>query len=191
MKGTNNADNIKLIFIVAPIELCFDLARTVEVPEGKHLLKVQIAVDGVTVGIMENADSVTWETKNFGIKQHITTKIIEMEKPYTFTDMMIEGALHSFSHTHEFIESDGGTMMTDTFTYSSPFGVLDKVADRLFLERYMRSFISNHAKKINFEVPVHDTTLTIPYLLDLSLKTLICHNQPCTGTFSYVALTIK
>jgi len=139
-----------VISIEAPIELCFDLARTVEVHAGKQLLTVQKAVGGVTAGMMEYGDSVTWETNHFGIKQNLTSKIIEMEKPYTFTDMMIEGAFHSFTHTHEFIEKDGGTMMKDTFSYRAPFGVLGQMADRLFLEKYMKSFISEQAKNVKW-----------------------------------------
>ncbi|MHA6260580.1 SRPBCC family protein [Sporosarcina sp. CAU 1771] len=138
------------IFIAAPIELCFDLARTVEVHAGRQLLTVQKAISGVTAGIMENGDFVTWETSHFGIKQNLTSKIIEMEKPFTFTDRMLEGAFHSFTHTHEFIENDGGTMMKDTFSYTSPFGVFGQFADRLFLENYMGSFISEQAKNVKW-----------------------------------------
>ena len=58
-----------VIFIAAPIELCFDLARTVEVHAGKQLLTVQKAVGGVTAGMMEYGDSVTWETNHFGLNK--------------------------------------------------------------------------------------------------------------------------
>lgn len=139
-----------VIFIAAPIELCFDLARTVEVHAGKMLLTTQKAVGGVTAGIMKNGDSVTWETNHFGIKQNVTSQIIQMEKPYHFTDRMIEGVFHSFSHTHEFFENDGGTIMKDTFSYKAPFGIFGQIADRLFLENYMRSFISKQAKNVKW-----------------------------------------
>ncbi|CAG9621183.1 hypothetical protein BACCIP111883_01955 [Sutcliffiella rhizosphaerae] len=71
-----------------------------------------------------------------------------MEKPYKFTDVMVKGAFHSFSHTHEFIESGNGTKMIDTFIYKSPFGVLGNIADKLFLEKYMRNFIIDRAKEL-------------------------------------------
>lgn len=68
-----------------------------------------------------------------------------MEKPYRFTDEMVKGAFQSFKHTHEFIESGTGTVMKDEFTYISPLGILGKLADRLFLEKYMQAFIVNRA----------------------------------------------
>lgn len=136
------------IYIDAPINVCFDCARNVEVHTETTTKTKEKAIDGVTVGLMENGDTVTWEATHLGVKQKLTAKIIEIEKPYKFTDVMVKGAFHSFSHTHEFIESGTGTIMKDTFSYKSPFGVLGKIADKLFLEKYMRNFIVNRAKEL-------------------------------------------
>ena len=38
--------------------------------------------------------------------------------------------------------------MIDTFSYKSPFGILGKVANHLFLEKYMSHFIARHAQKV-------------------------------------------
>ncbi|NMH68490.1 SRPBCC family protein [Bacillus sp. RO3] len=133
------------IYIDAPANVCFDLARNVEVHTETTKKTNERAVDGVTVGLMEKGDTVTWEATHFGIKQKLTAKIVEMERPYTFKDVMVKGAFHSFTHTHEFIESGTGTMMKDTFSYTSPLGILGKLADVLFLEKYMRNFIVNRA----------------------------------------------
>ena len=136
------------ISIHAPIQVCFDVARTVEVHAGKTLLTKQIAIGGITFGLMERGDFVTWETTHFGMKQKLTSKIIEMVKPYRFTDAMVHGAFHSFTHTHEFIERGTETIMKDTFLYKSAFGISGKVANRLFLENYMSHFIALHAQKV-------------------------------------------
>lgn len=136
------------IFINAPIHICFDLARNVNVHTETTRKTKERAIDGVTAGLMENGDTVTWEAIHFGVKQKLTAKIIEMEKPYKFIDIMVKGAFHSFTHTHVFIESDAGTIMKDTFSYKSPFGIVGIIADRLFLEKYMRDFIVNRAKEL-------------------------------------------
>ncbi|WP_298827946.1 SRPBCC family protein [uncultured Planococcus sp.] len=133
------------IYIQAPIRVCFDLARNVEIHTRTTAKTKERAVAGVTEGLMEQGDSVTWEATHFGVKQKLTAKIIEMEKPYQFIDEMVKGAFHSFTHTHEFIEKDNGTIMRDRFVYRSPLGFLGIVADKLFLEAYMRSFIVNRA----------------------------------------------
>jgi ligand-binding SRPBCC domain-containing protein len=133
------------IYIEAPIEVCFDLARNVDVHMQTTSHTKERAVAGVTTGLMEQGDTVTWEATHFGVKQRLTAKIIEMERPYSFTDTMVKGAFHSFVHTHEFIQQGTGTLMKDRFVYRSPLGILGKLADRLFLEKYMQQFISNRS----------------------------------------------
>jgi ligand-binding SRPBCC domain-containing protein len=136
------------IFINAPINICFDLARNVDVHTETTWKTKERAIGGVTAGLMENGDTVTWEATHLGVKQKLTAKIIEMEKPYKFTDRMVRGAFHSFTHTHEFIESGTGTIMKDVFSYRSPFSILGVIVDKVFLEKYMTHFIVNRAKEL-------------------------------------------
>ncbi|GGA38818.1 SRPBCC family protein [Psychrobacillus lasiicapitis] len=135
-------------YIEAPLVKCFDLARSVE----KHIETTsntnEKAVAGVTTGLLQLGDSVTWEAIHFGVKQKLTAKIVAMEAPQNFTDVMIRGAFHSFTHIHIFTESYGGTIMKDVFTYRAPFGVLGKIADHLFLEKYMKNFIISRASEL-------------------------------------------
>ncbi|OCA92937.1 SRPBCC family protein [Pseudobacillus wudalianchiensis] len=135
-------------FIKAPIELCFDLARNVEIHTKTTEKTKERAIDGVTKGLLEEGDTVTWEAIHFGVKQRLTAKVICMEKPDQFVDVMVKGAFHSFVHTHQFIEEGAGTIMTDEFDYKSPFGLLGSLADKLFLEKYMRRFIISRAREL-------------------------------------------
>jgi hypothetical protein len=74
-------------FIKAPIEVCFDLARDVNVHTQTTLKTKEKAVGGVTEGLLEEGDSVTWEAVHFGIKQRLTARVIFMEKPHSFVDV--------------------------------------------------------------------------------------------------------
>jgi ligand-binding SRPBCC domain-containing protein len=67
---------------------------------------------------------------------------------YTFTDVLVKGTFHSFTHTHIFIESSTGTIMTDIFDYKAPFGIIGHVANIVFLEKYMRKFIGSRANEL-------------------------------------------
>lgn len=136
------------VYIHAPISKCFDLARDVSVHTETTAKTRERAIAGVTEGLMEKDDYVTWEATHFGVKQKLTARIIEMDKPYRFTDRMVKGAFHSFTHIHEFIESGNGTIMRDKFVYRAPLGLLGKTADKLFLEKYMRLFIVNRALEL-------------------------------------------
>jgi ligand-binding SRPBCC domain-containing protein len=135
-------------FIKAPVKLCFNLARNVDIHTQTTSNTKEKAVGGVTEGLLEEGDTVTWEAIHFGIKQRLTAKVTLMEKPHKFVDIMVKGAFHSFVHTHKFIEEAGGTIMIDKFQYKSPFGLIGVVADKLFLEKYMRLFIVSRAKAL-------------------------------------------
>lgn len=136
------------IYIEAPIDVCFDLARNVDVHTETTAKTKERAVAGVTSGLMEKGDSVTWEATHLGVKQNLTAKITGMDKPHIFTDTMVKGAFHSFVHTHEFSEKGSGTIMRDRFIYRSPLGILGNLADRLFLEKYMHKFIADRAMEL-------------------------------------------
>ncbi|MEK5520430.1 SRPBCC family protein [Heyndrickxia sp. FSL W8-0423] len=126
------------IFIYAPLEVCFDLARNVDIHTKTTTKTKEKAISGVTTGLLEEGDTVTWEATHLGFKQKLTAKVIQMDKPNKFVDIMVKGAFNSFTHIHQFIKAQNGTVMIDTFEYKSPLGILGIIADKLFLEQYMK-----------------------------------------------------
>ncbi|QGQ48411.1 SRPBCC family protein [Metabacillus sediminilitoris] len=128
------------MFIYAPREICFDVARDIDIHTQSASQTDERAIAGVTSGLIKLNETVTWEAIHFGIKQKLTVRITEFDFPNRFVDEMEKGAFKRFYHTHEFIEKENGTLMIDTFDYTSPFGLVGKLADRLFLERYMKEF---------------------------------------------------
>jgi ligand-binding SRPBCC domain-containing protein len=138
-------------FIRAPRELCFDLARSVDVHMDSTGRTGERAVAGVTSGMMSLGDEVTWEATHFGVRQRLTSRITRMERPRIFVDEMQRGAFARWHHTHTFEPHRDGTLMTDMADYASPLGLLGRIADRLFLENYMTRLLlvrNAHIKKI-------------------------------------------
>lgn len=129
------------LHIQAPVEVCFDLARSIDIHAQSTSQTKERAIAGMTSGLIELGQSVTWEAVHFGIKQRLTAKIVAMQKPDYFIDEMVKGTFKRFTHTHEFIAVQNGTRMIDTFDYASPLGWLGNLADVLFLEKYMRNFL--------------------------------------------------
>lgn len=132
-------------FVYAPANRCFDLSINVDVHALSTAKTRERAVAGVTSGRMKLGDTVTWEAVHFGMKQRLTSRITRYERPYMFEDSMVRGAFHSFNHIHRFYPVPGGTLMIDVFKYKSPLGPLGIVADKLFLESYMRRFLRRRA----------------------------------------------
>lgn len=128
--------------IAAPARRCFDLARSVDLhtigaaATGEHI------VDGVRRGLMGPGDRVTWRARHFGVWQELTSEITFFEPPRRFRDSMVRGAFARFDHDHIFDAiDDRRTEMLDVFDFTSPLGLLGRIADSLVLERYMRRFL--------------------------------------------------
>ncbi|UCZ52964.1 SRPBCC family protein [Bacillus shivajii] len=128
--------------IQAPMEVCFELARNVDIH--MQITKDQ-AVCGVTEGLLEEGDNVTWEVQHFGIKQRLTAMVSFMDSPHKLV-IMVRGTFQTYTHIREFFEVSDGTMMVGMLEYRSPFGLVGILADKLFLERYMQTLIKSRAK---------------------------------------------
>lgn len=134
--------------IRADIQVCFDLARSIDL----HSISVEHtdekAIDGRTAGLIELGETVTWQARHFGIRQQLTSKISAMQTPYYFVDEQVKGAFKKLYHQHIFQYDGTYTHMTDIFEFESPMGILGKIFNRLVLTRYMTRFLSQRNEVI-------------------------------------------
>lgn len=135
-------------FINADHSIVFDLARSIDLHQISTAHTNERAIVGKTSGLIELNESVTWEARHFGIVQRLTSKITEMKHPDYFVDEMVSGAFKSFKHEHIFEPKSEGTLMVDIFNYVSPFGMFGKLADELFLKKYIINFLMTRNKVI-------------------------------------------
>lgn len=125
----------------APVEVCFDLSRSIDLHLESMISSKERAVAGVTSGLIGAGEEVSWEARHFGILWRMTSRITEFEPPHRFVDEMVRGPFAAFRHEHRFEEGPAGggtTRMTDVVTFRMPLGL---VADRptgLYLRRLMR-----------------------------------------------------
>jgi ligand-binding SRPBCC domain-containing protein len=95
------------------------------------------AVEGITSGLINLGQEVTWRAQHFGIWQQLTSRITVFERPFHFRDSLIHGIFRRLDHDHFFSCRDNVTIMRDVFDFQSPLGILGRMADRLFLIRYL------------------------------------------------------
>jgi len=92
--------------------------------------------------LVELGDEVTFEATHFGVRQKLAARIVQFDRPNSFTDEMLKGAFQSLRHTHQFESTaEGATKMTDTLTFASPLGPIGYLFDLVCLRPYMTSFI--------------------------------------------------
>ena len=144
VKGAAMVKLTELTIIHAPIERCFDLARSVEVhlAGNLHFGEAAIAAGGVTAGLIGLGERVTWQARHLGVRQRLTSEITAMERPRYFQDRMIRGTFSFLTHDHVFRSISGDeTEMTDVFCFAAPLGFLGQLAEIAVLRRYMRSLL--------------------------------------------------
>ncbi|ALJ03762.1 cell division protein [Pseudalgibacter alginicilyticus] len=127
--------------INADIKSCFDLARSIDFHKESLKHTDEIPIAGKTTGLIEKGEWVSWEATHFGFVQHLTSKITAFDAPNYFVDEMVLGVFKSFKHEHIFKEVLGKTIMTDRLYFEPPLGILGKIANLLFLKRYMKKLL--------------------------------------------------
>ena len=128
-------------YIQAERSVVFDLSRSIDLHKISTQQTNEEAITGVTSGLIGMNESVTWRAKHLGFYQKLTSKITAFNHPESFTDEMVSGAFKQFKHEHIFEVHDQGTLMIDRFDYTSPYGVLGKIVDALFLKKYMTNLL--------------------------------------------------
>jgi len=106
------------------------------------------AIAGTTSGLIGLNETVTWKAKHLRRVRVLKSKITAMDPPLSFTDEMVDGDFKSLRHEHHFKRIDNGTLLIDIFTYEAPYGSLGRLADRLFLTRYMKTLLETRNKTI-------------------------------------------
>ena len=92
---------LELVTLIrAPIQRCFDLSRSIELHTKSTERTGEVAVAGVTSGLIGLGEVVTWQARHFGILQTMTVRITAFESPQHFQDRMVRGAFGFFEHDH-------------------------------------------------------------------------------------------
>jgi ligand-binding SRPBCC domain-containing protein len=137
--------------IQAPMDRCFDLARSVEAHLASTAKTKERVVDGRKEGLFELGDSVTWEATYFGLRMRQGSTITRSEPPHVFVDEGTTGPLGNFRHVHQFVPEHGATLMVDTFEYELPTSLGGRLADRLLVERRLRRLLTDRAAYLKAE----------------------------------------
>jgi len=137
--------------IDAPIECCFDLARDIDFHMRTQSASGERAIAGRTSGLIELGETVTWEARHLGLRRRHTSRITRFERPGYFQDAMTAGSFRSFVHDHQFERIDGRTVMTDAIEFRSPYGLLGRLVDAVYLAGYLRRLLAARADQIRRE----------------------------------------
>jgi ligand-binding SRPBCC domain-containing protein len=132
--------------ITAPIDRCFDLARSVEAHLASTAKTAERVVGGRKEGLFELGDSVTWEARHFGLRLRQGSTITRSEPPHMFVDEGTTGPLGHFRHMHQFVPGlAAATLMVDTFEFELPVRLGGRLAELLIVKRHLRRLLIDRA----------------------------------------------
>ncbi len=137
--------------IAAPVERCFDLARSIDLHMASTEWTGEQAVAGVTSGLIGAEQEVTWKGRHFGFMISHTSRITAFDRPNYFQDCMVRGSFRTFCHGHFFEVRDGVTLMKDEMCFAAPFGVLGSLVERLILKQHMLGLLlrrNQHIRRV-------------------------------------------
>ena len=135
-------------FIAAPIERVFDLSRSINLHQISTASTNEKAIDGVMTGLINKDETVTWQAKHLFKLRQFTSKITAMKSPDFFTDEMIKGDFTSFHHEHHFKTAENGTIVIDIIHFETPYGIIGKLANSLFLTSYLERLLTQRNEVI-------------------------------------------
>jgi len=137
--------------IQASIQTVFDTSRNIDIHQQSASKTNEVAIAGVTSGLINLNETVTWRGKHFGFYLTHKSRITAMIFYDYFVDEIEEGKFKAFKHEHFFEEKNGVTIMTDKLQYETPFSIYGKLFDYLFLKKHLTTFLlerNNALKKV-------------------------------------------
>jgi ligand-binding SRPBCC domain-containing protein len=125
----------------APIETVFDTNRNIDIHQQSASKTKEVAIAGITSGLINKNETVTWKGKHFGVFLTHQSVISEMIFPTYFIDEQLKGQFKSFKHQHFFEQKENYVEVKDLLEYETPFGILGKLFDKLLLKKHLTNFI--------------------------------------------------
>jgi len=135
-------------FIAAPQQRVFDLSRSVDLHRASMKHHEEKIIDGSMNGLMKLNDTVTWTAKHFFKQRRLKIKITQLQKPDFFVDEQQEGDFEMMKHEHYFKPIENGTIMIDQFHFETPYGLIGKIINKLYLEKYMTKLLNQRNQVI-------------------------------------------
>lgn len=135
-------------FIAAPLQRVYDLSLSVSLHRRSMQEYRETVLAGPSTGLLALHDEITWQARHLGKTRTLTVRITETEAPHRFTDEMVKGDFSKMRHEHHFKAIENGTLMIDLFHFESPYGVVGKLFNRIYLTAYMRRLLEQRNQSL-------------------------------------------
>lgn len=98
--------------------------------------------------LLELGDRPTWSVRFLGRRLQLVARVIRLDRPRSFRVAQVSGPFAAFDCDHIFEPENGGTWMIDRFAYTAPFGLVGRLANRLFFKAHLRRALERRAHAV-------------------------------------------
>jgi len=136
-------------FIKLPIEKVFDFFSKPENLEKITPSSLSFKIITPIPIDMSKGALIDYTIKLFFYPVHWRTIISDYNPPYSFIDQQIKGPYKFWHHSHEFKEVNDGVEIIDNVKYSVPFGVVGRLAHKIWIRNELNKIFDYRMKIIN------------------------------------------
>ncbi len=123
--------------IKAPVERCFDMARSIDFHKISLGPLKEEAVAGFTSGLINQHEHVLMKSKLWGFQFSTELKITKFNPPFFLSYDIADSNFESIIHDYYFYDISNETVMVNHFYYKPKLGILGELLNVLFLRRYL------------------------------------------------------
>jgi ligand-binding SRPBCC domain-containing protein len=98
---------------------------------------------------MQARTLIDYRIRLLGFPMFWRTKIETFEPPLRFSDTQVRGPYRLWHHTHEFVETPEGILMTDLVRYQMPFGPLGTLVHAVWTRRTLERIFDYRFQKVD------------------------------------------
>jgi hypothetical protein len=128
--------------IKAPIQRCFDLARSIDFHKISIDPVTEETVAGCTSGLIGPNQRVLMQSRLWGFQFSSELKITKFTPPFFFSYKITNSIFESIVHDYYFYDISEETVIVNHLFYQTRWGIFGDLLSVLFLEKYLAYIIS-------------------------------------------------
>lgn len=127
--------------IKAPIQRCFDLARSIDFHKISLQKAKEEAIGGITTGLIGENQHVLFQTHVANFRYSSEMRVIKYNPPFYLSYEIVNSLFKSVIHDYYFYDIGKETVMVDHLYFETRYGFIGDVSCEIFLKNFIKNLI--------------------------------------------------
>ncbi|MBO9572950.1 MAG: cell division protein, partial [Chitinophagaceae bacterium] len=103
---------------------------------------------GAGTNLLNVGETISVIGKIAGKTRLTMLKLVNIDKPFSFTEEQVKGDLLQFKHEHHFKKINNGTIVIDLLEYGLPKDFIGKIIGKFYLRNYLEELVNKRNELI-------------------------------------------